>query len=100
MDSIINLQTKTVGFAFSNDRNFDMKALGNGRGVRHFTIQNTGECDILINDATQQIIKPGLSYTENALFLCVNEKFEIKFINPSAANPPNAIVRYRVDVCS
>jgi hypothetical protein len=91
-----NVKTKLVGLVFSSNQNYDLKKLGNGKGVRHLTVRNTGEVNIIIQDIFE-VIPPGQAFTINSPLLVTNEKFALKFDNESASENKQGVIRYLVD---
>lgn len=92
---------------FSNNRNLNLKDMGNGKGIRQLTIRNIGDHFVILDD-TKEVIPSGGSFTIFHNNRVVNERFPIVFgeIDPNSAAAINnttptkdAIVRYLVDVC-
>lgn len=94
----LNIQTKMRSEKFSNNRTLNLKALGNGRGVRHLTIRNTGKATLRIGDEAQELLVEGSTFTINSMFLVTNESLELTFVDADGVQK-EAIMRYLVDVC-
>lgn len=90
-----NIKTRMIGEKFSNNRTLNLKAMGNGKGVRHLTIRNTGTSDLIVNDDAVETIPPNSTFVINSIFLITNESLELIF---SGVGTKEAIVRYLVDV--
>lgn len=92
---------------FGNNRNLNLKDMGNGRGVRQLTIRNIGDHIVILGD-TKEIIPSGASFTIFHNNRVVNERFPVVFgdvdpNSPAALNnstpTKDAIVRYLIDAC-
>jgi hypothetical protein len=100
---ILSDQTEIRATKFSNNRIFNLKKLGNGKGVRNFTLRNTGDYQIIIKDINE-IIGYQESFTIISNARVANEKFEIEFgvvdpLSPAITPIREAIARYLVDKC-
>lgn len=80
---------------------FNLKELGKGRGVRNFTIRNTGDHQLILSD-NGEVIRPGESFTILGNNRVENTDFgvQIGIIDPSATGlRKEYVVRYMLDVC-
>ncbi|MGE5944606.1 MAG: hypothetical protein ACM31G_09730 [Flavobacteriales bacterium] len=112
------LQLKVIAFGvecitktskFSIARPFNLKALGGGRGVRHFTCRNVGNYTMYVSTGDpeeEEPIEPGETFSINSPHRIKDEAVKFRFadvVHPDYAtevNPqPNAIARYLVDIC-
>ena len=86
---------------FSEERNFNFKTLGNGKGVRNFTVQNEGRSIVYVGDHKQKV-NPGNSFTIQSPYRITNEQFKVEFgavdASTDASLPTrDAIAYYLVD---
>jgi hypothetical protein len=101
VNSVHGVATEMKSNRFSNDRNFNFIDLGNKKGVRNFSIRNTGGYDIIIEDCNE-VIPPGQAFTIIGNQRVVNTNFKVSFgsTNVDATKPfKEAIARYTIDVC-
>ena len=71
--------------------------MSNEQGILHLSIYNSGDTNLIIDDATQQRILPDESFVVESSVALVNTSFRLKF----EKNPTNknnlAFVRYIVE---
>jgi len=98
-------ECKTMAARFSNNQSFNFKTMGGGKGIRNFTIRNTGNYLIHIDDI-DEVIREGETFTiitgDNRV---IDEAFIIRFgdLDPdTTVNPANAVkegvARWLIDV--
>lgn len=81
----LRLQDKTA---------FNLGKISDGRGVYHFTIRNTGKADLIVDDHTQEVIKPGETWMIETDVAIMNDNLKFKF---SGEGIKDAIARYVVN---
>lgn len=91
------LPTQMRAERFSNSRALNLKSMGNGKGVRHLTIRNIGEINLIIADSAREIIAPGETFVINSPLLVTNQRLELEFDNNPDNKPQEAIIRYLID---
>lgn len=94
----VNRRGKMVGFKFQQPQTFNFTAMGNGRGLNHFSIRNTGNHNVIIED-TNEVIPPDEIFVIESTIAVMNDNFKVSFGENTTADPSNqqAIVRYIVD---
>lgn len=106
--SLYGLETETRVMRFSNDQDLNLKKLGNGKGVRSFSVKNIGKHIIFISTGAndeREPIYPEQLHIHNNPHRCVDESVIIEFgeIDNRYANRDDlgkeAIVRYAIDKC-
>ena len=89
-------KAKMIVTSFSNNQDFRFRDLApQQKGVIGFTVQNTGESTILIDDQSQQLLQPGESFTTPENLIMTNEIFRLKFIDELGQNK-KGVVRYYI----
>lgn len=98
---ILGTTSVTRATKSSTSRVFNLKDLGNGKGVRNFTIRNTGDYQLVLTD-NGEIIRPGEAFTIIGNSRIANTDFgvEIGDLDPGATGTVREyVVRYVLDVC-
>lgn len=98
---IIGTSCVTRATKSSTSRVFNLKELGGGKGVRNFTVRNTGDHQLILTD-NGEIIRPGEAFTILGNSRVINQDFgvDIGILDPDATgNLKEYVVRYVLDVC-
>lgn len=97
---ILGTTSVTRAIKSSNSRVFDLKQMGGGKGVRNFTIRNTGDYQIILTD-NGEIIRPGEAFTIIGNSRIANTDFgvDIGSLDPGATGTVKEyVVRYVLDL--
>lgn len=98
---ILGTASVTRAVKSSTPRVFNLKDLGAGKGVRNFTVRNTGDYQLILTD-NGEIVRPGEAFTIIGNSRIINTDFGVDFgiVDPDATGTlKEYVVRYVLDVC-
>lgn len=87
-NAILITSDTTLNFMDMSDRN----------GILHLTLFNGGDTILILDDATQQEVLPGESFTIESPVAIVNTSFRIKFKKEAGYKDNRVFARYIVEV--
>jgi len=87
------------GVKFQEKIAFNLDKISDGRGVYHFTLRNTGNTDIIVDDHTQEVIKPGEVWLIESDVAIMNDNMKFKFGPYNSVDPQvkEGVARYVVN---
>ncbi|UOB18590.1 hypothetical protein [Abyssalbus ytuae] len=89
------------GIKFQKNETFNLDNMTDGRGAMHLTVRNTGNVDIIIDDHTQEVIKPDHIFVVEGIVAVLNQNFKLKFGSTTGIPSPikEGIIRFCIVNC-
>lgn len=86
-----------AGFVITQDTTLDFMKMTDNRGVLHLSLKNQGTASLIIDDFSQEEIKPDEMFVvESPVSIC-NTSFRLKFRETAAGTEKFVICRYIVE---